>query len=96
MAHRPALPTREEAETLAIRAVGFLADRPDLFRRFLGLSGLTVEDVRGRLADPALLGAVLDFILFDEALTRELAAEVGVAPDMPVRARRQLPGAAEN
>lgn len=91
---RPAMPTQEEAETLAIRAVGFLAERPELLRRFLDLAGLTLADLRTRLADPALLGAALDFILFDEALTLEFAEAASVAPDAPALARRRLPGAA--
>jgi hypothetical protein len=85
--------TREDAETLAIRAVAFLAAREDLFLRFVALTGMSVDQVRGNLADPAVLGAVLDFVLADEALVLEMVGELQVAPDLPARARRLLPGA---
>ena len=84
--------TREAAETLAIRAVAFLAEREELFLRFVALTGMSVDQVRGSLADPVVLGAVLDFVLADEALVLELVAALDVAPDLPARARRLLPG----
>jgi hypothetical protein len=90
---REAKLTREDAETLAIRAVGFLAAREDLFLRFVTLTGMTVDQVRGQLAEPAVLGAVLDFVLADEALVLALVQELDVAPELPARARRLLPGA---
>jgi hypothetical protein len=85
--------TREDAETLAIRAVAFLAAREDLFLRFVALTGMSVDQVRGSLADPAVLGAVLDFVLADETLVLALVRELDVAPELPARARRLLPGA---
>lgn len=85
-------PTREEAETLALRAVAFLAERPREFLRFAELSGLSVEQIRSRVGDPALLGAVLDYLLFSDALVREFAAAAAVEPEAPRRARALLPG----
>ena len=85
--------TREDAETLAIRAVAFLAEREDLFLRFVALTGMSVDQLRANLADPVVLGAVLDFVLADEALVLEMATTLEVAADLPARARRMLPGA---
>jgi hypothetical protein len=90
---RPPKLTLEDAETLAICAVGFLAAREDLFLRFVALTGLSVDQVRERLGDPAVLGAVLDFMLADEALVLAFVQELDVAPELPARARRLLPGA---
>lgn len=92
-AGRPARLTADDAETLAIRAVGFLAGEEDRFLRFVALTGMTVDAVRARLADPAVLGAVLDFVLADEALLLAFCAEAEIAPELPARARRLLPGA---
>ncbi len=92
---KPVVPTREDAETVAIRAVAFLAEDPELLRRFLDLSGIGPADLKGRLTDPALLGAVLDFVLFDDRLTCAFAEAIGVAPDLPARARHVLFGASE-
>jgi hypothetical protein len=90
---RAAKLSREDAETVAIRAVAFLAAREDLFLRFVSLTGMTGDQVRGSLAEPAVLGAVLDFVLADEALVLALVQELDVAPELPARARRLLPGA---
>lgn len=88
-----ALPANEAAETLAIRVVGELAQRPELLRRFLDLAGLTIDDLRQRLHEPMLLGAILDFVLFDDRLTREIAAALDVPPAEFDMQRRRLPGA---
>jgi hypothetical protein len=87
------LPTQDEAEALALRAVAFLAERPQHFLRFADLCGLTVDEIKGRLNDPALLGAVLDYVLYSDAMVRELTDAIGVEPDAPRLARARLPGA---
>lgn len=84
--------SQDEAETLALRAVAFLAERPRDFLRFAELSGLSVEQIRSRVGDPALLGAVLDYLMFSDALVREFAAAAEVDPEAPRRARAALPG----
>jgi hypothetical protein len=83
----------EEAEALALRAVAFLAERPEDFLRFADICGLTVDAIRTQLNDPALLGAVLDYVLASEAMVQEFAAAVEVDPEAPRRARARLPGA---
>ena len=89
---RPTL-TQEDAETIGIQAIGFLAEQPELLRRFLALAGIDVPELRARAGDPALLGAVLDFILYDESLATGFADAVGVERAVPRLARRMLPGA---
>ena len=93
MPPRKAALTQEAAEAIAIRAVGFLAARESLMLRFMALTGLSIDDVKARLGDPETLGAVLDFILFDESLVTEFAAAIEVEPGVPAAARRKLPGA---
>lgn len=83
---------REAAEALALDALIWLAAREDAFGAFLGASGLSPADVRGRAQDAEFLGFVLDFLLSDEGLTRAFAAEAGAPPDAPMRARAALPG----
>ncbi len=91
---RAAKLTREEAETIAIQAVAFLAGQEDHFLRFVALTGTSVDAVRESLGDPAVLGAVLDFVLADEALLLAFCASASIAPDRPAGARRLLPGGA--
>jgi hypothetical protein len=93
MRERRRAPTREDAETMAIQAIGFLAADEDLFLRFVNLTGLSIEEIKGRMSDAALLGAVLDFILADERLLLAFAEAMDLPPEAPLAARRTLPGA---
>lgn len=82
-----------DAEVVAIRALGFIAGEPALFERFLALTGLGAEDIGDRAGDPEFLGAVLDFLLGDERLVIAFAEASDLAPEVPMAARRKLPGA---
>ena len=81
-----------EATTLAIRGLAFLASDEDVLGRFLGTTGLAVDELGARAEDPVLLGAVLDFLLGDEPLLLRFCTEVDCAPELPARARAKLPG----
>ena len=84
--------TPAAAEEVARDALIWLAGRPEALGRFLAASGAGPADLRAGVGDPALLGAVLDFLLADEALLRVFAAELGLDPGLPARARAALPG----
>ncbi len=83
---------RDRAETIALLALGYVAGDADLLGRFLGESGLGEGDLRQAAGDPAVLGGVLDFLLGDDARVLGFAAEAGLKPDEPLRARAALPG----
>jgi hypothetical protein len=84
--------TEAEAIALAREALIWLAARPEALGAFLAASGAGPGDIRARAADPEFLGFVLDHVLASEEWTRDFAAEAGVAPDRPARARAVLPG----
>ena len=86
--------SREAAELLGLRALGWIAARPDLAERFLVAAGASADEMRERAADPEFLGFVLDFLLADEGSLIEFAQEAGIPPDRPLRARAALPGGA--
>jgi hypothetical protein len=56
------------AETLGLKALGWLANTPDDLGRFLSISGADSADLRVRANDRAFLAAVLDFLLSDDSL----------------------------
>lgn len=85
----------EAAETLALQVLGWLAGQDELFDAFLGASGLGRDDLRARLGEPEVLGAVLDFLLSDDAFVTGFARDAGIAADLPLRARAALPGGAD-
>lgn len=81
-----------EAETLAARALAWMAGDAELIGRFLASSGAGPAELQASAADPGFLGFVLDFILADEASVLAFAAAEGVRPDVVARARAALPG----
>ncbi len=83
---------REDAEAIAVRALGWLASDPDLCGVFLGASGASAGDLRAQASDPAFLGGVLDFIAMDDAWITAFCDAEGLPYDAPMRARAALPG----
>ena len=84
--------TPEAAESVAIKALVWIAERDELALSFLGASGASAGDLRERAADPEFLGFVLDFLLGDEDALIGFCEDVALKPDTPMRARAALPG----
>ena len=72
--------TKERAETIALQALASLAAEPEEIERFLGASGLNVEDLREKAGDSDLLRSVLDFVLADDARVTALCQELDIKP----------------
>lgn len=89
---RPQRPN-DTAETAALQALGFLAGNEDTLARFMGLAGVSVDELKTRAGDPAFLGGVLDFVLEDEKLLLEFCEASGLKPASVARLRADLPGA---
>lgn len=85
---------RESAEVIAAEALAWLAGRDELFPVFLGASGVTIDEMRQRAAEPEFLAAVLDFLLMDDSWITSFCDDAGLAYDRPRAARAALPGAA--
>ena len=63
------------------------SDRAD---RFLALTGLTPDALRGGLGDPVMLVAVLDFLANHEADLVAAADALGIAPRALIAAQENL------
>ena len=85
----------EAAETLALRALGWLVSNEDLLPVFLGASGASEADLKTQAGDPAFLAAVLDFLLMDDAWIMAFCDSAGVGYDKIAMARAALPGGAQ-
>lgn len=83
----------EEAEILAINALGFLASDSERLQRFMDLSGLDVAAIRAAAGSPVFLGGILDHLLGDESLLLVFAEEQQLPPERIAELRRKLPGA---
>ena len=84
--------SRDGAESLAVQALGFLAQDPERLGRFLAASGMGPEMIRKSAADPSFLAGVLDFIAADEPLLLAFAQHAGIDPRMVERAHALLGG----
>jgi len=83
----------EQAQIIALQALGWLAGNEDLCPIFLGASGGSVDDLRDRALDPAFQAAVLEFITMDDAWVIAFCDAHDLKYDQPLLARYGLPGA---
>jgi hypothetical protein len=70
--------TRSAAETLGLKALGWLINSPDELGRFLNISGSGTDELHSRAADPVFLGAILEFLLTDDSLLSSFCEAEGV------------------
>lgn len=84
---------QKNAETLALKALAWLAGNEELLPVFLNSTGASSEDLRKNVEDAAFLGAVLDFLLMDDAWVLDFANSACVPPEDINKARMYLPGA---
>ena len=84
--------TQETAETLALQALGWLASNDDLLPVFLSSTGTSETDIKERAADPVFLGAVLDFLMMDDAWVVGFCDDITLSYDRIMQARAALPG----
>lgn len=87
--------SQDAAETVALKALAWLAGDDDLLPVFMGASGVTEGDLRAGAGDPAFLGAVLDFLLMDDAWVIRACDATGIAYADLAAARAALPGGAQ-
>ena len=80
----------ESARSLAVGVLAFIAADSDRLNRFLSLTGLGPDNLRTAAADPAFLGSVLDYLVADEKLLVEFAADAGLKPEAVARAHEAL------
>lgn len=73
-------------------ALGWVLADEDRAERLLTLTGLTPEALRGGLGDPAILGAVLDFLCAHEPDLIAAAEALDVSPPVLVAASERLNG----
>ena len=84
--------TLDDAETIALSALGFLADSPNRLELLMDQSGLDLATIRQRAADRNFLVAVLDFLLANEALLVDFCESTQTPPKAVQMANRLLSG----
>ena len=89
MLREPKSPAPDPA-ALALGALGWVLGDEDRAGRLLALTGLTPEALRGGLGDPAVLGAVLEFLGQYEPDLVAAAEHLGVEAAELMAARERL------
>ncbi|SDD51516.1 DUF3572 domain-containing protein [Ruegeria marina] len=80
------------AETLALKALGWLVGNEELLPVFMGSTGADLGDLRSRASDPAFLASVLDFLTMDDAWVVAFCDAESLPYDYPMQARAALGG----
>ena len=79
-----------DPQALALGALGWVLGDSDRAERLLALTGLDADALRGGLSDPAVLGAVLEFLASYEPDLVAAAQALGVEPAELMTARERL------
>ena len=82
--------TRSDAEAIAASGLGFLAEEPQRLTRFMGLTGIDLDQLRSQAGSPPVLRAVLDHLLEDESLLLVFVSGAGLRPEVLAEARSLL------
>ena len=77
-------------QVLALEALGWVLTDEARAQRLLNLTGLTPDALRGGLGDPAVLGAVLEFLASHEPDLILAADALGTTPETLIAAHRSL------
>ncbi len=80
MARKPVLDF-EAAEWVGIHGLSFLAGDTARLGRFLSLTGIGPRDLAASKDDPQMLASVLEYMLGDEPLLLEFAANNSLPPE---------------
>lgn len=91
---KPPKLSREEAEVIALEALGFLANDMTRLERFLALSGVSPQGIRQAAESPQFLAGLLQHLLTDESLLLTFTAEQELDPRLPALAAALLAGEA--
>jgi Protein of unknown function (DUF3572) len=87
--------TLEAAEAVAIEALGYLSNTPDLMQRFLALSGIEASQIRAAAKEPHFLAGVLKFFLAHEPSLLAFCEAAGTPPQSVQAALAALPGGSD-
>ena len=85
--------TRHETnqdDVLALSALIWTISEPERAQRLMALTGLEPSDLRARVGDPDVLGAVLGFLEGHEPDLIACAGSIGTTPQTLIAARERI------
>lgn len=87
----PKLETVDPSE-IAVAILGWLANEPDMLSRFLALSGLGPQDLRGAMQDAGFHAGLLDFVMQHEPSLVAFCEASGYKPEQVAHAWNRVSG----
>lgn len=81
---------RDEAETIALQCITFLAEDPSRISRFMAITGIDVQELSKNIEKVAILAAALDYLMKEESLLLMFASNFGVSVHKLPAARAAL------
>ncbi len=85
----------DAAEEMAISALAYLSNTPDLMQRFLALSGIEATQIRAVASEPHFFSGVLKFFLAHEPTLLQYCEATGTLPQSMQAALAALPGGSD-
>lgn len=70
-----------DPQETAVAVLGWLANEPDMFSRFLALTGVEPAQVRNAINEPAFLAGMLDFLMNHEPTLLAFCDANGIPPE---------------
>jgi hypothetical protein len=71
-----------DPQETAIAVLAWLANEPDLFGRFLALTGVEPAQVRNAINDPGFLSGMMDFLMQHEPTALAFCQANGTPPEV--------------
>jgi Protein of unknown function (DUF3572) len=85
---------QDSAQILALQALAWLVADDELLPAFLNATGAGLDDLRARAGDVDFQGAILDFLMMDDAWVVAFCDQHALPYTAPQTARAALPGGA--
>jgi hypothetical protein len=70
-----------DPQEIAIAVITWLANEPDLFDRFLALTGVEPAQIRNAINDPGFLSAMMDFLMQHEPTALAFCQATNTPPE---------------
>lgn len=79
--------SQQNAEAIALKALGFIVADEDRLIRFVTLTGVSTDELKSNLGEADFQASLLDYLLQDESLLMMFAANCSIKPEevMPAR-----------
>ena len=82
----------DKALEIGLAALAYVAGDEDALGRFMNETGVDAAGLKARAGEPALLGALLDFLFADESLLLAFCKAESLPVNAIIKARAALPG----